>query len=745
MRQTCRPRPLKFYVEFAREAGVPALPILIVLLHDESGKLGDTMAELAVLEDSLTAEDKARFGNLVAAHQEKAKAQLGALVDAMLKQRLYATGIRGGLEATRLSAVATELFTKIYTKPVPFPFDGFSTVRGNAADTCEQFIRELLAGQLDYDRITSYAPKMKNRAMEVLERNWGIFTQKGNVTRRPANTVIRSIMEKWDKMLAVDERRLPIATVLRDVCMPPHGANIASAGLLLGVFVAARANELVISRDGTQAVLADWIQEGLFRGRFIDLEGQEGVELVSIGGASSEWETLLDEWELERSYSALRGYLESAEALKKRIPVPPAMAYREVHLRDRSRAAAASIEDTERRQNDAISKIENGKPRGDVSLVSWGAAELKGIIKRMEAEAPAWTSAEIEKLRPHYEKARQFVVGELPVWLSTQAPKDDSGAAVASFKHHMVKNICGNLQQIDLEDEALLVEAQVLKLCRRAESYAEGREAIRSVDGWMLENSNAVRMGKVEVMRRLLETGKAHASKLQGLSQRVELPELATARTRLTAFIDELKAAEAKQMGRALALRQARLSSDGEAEWLLAEADELISVFENLPRDQDDLIRMRLALRAYRSGYQQLADMQLTWAEFDRLGARLIEEANANFADDELPWAPDNVIGGFVQSISKQRVNSSLAWIEGLEADSKEIASLSVSEANRLRDRALNPPAVFVDKHQKRLDTLHAAIEKRLDELAVDWLVGKFQELTPALRKEFLKRIADKS
>ena len=98
-----------------------------------------------------------------------------------------------------------------------------------------------------------------------------------------------------------------------------------------------------------------------------------------------------------------------------------------------------------------------------------------------------------------------------------------------------------------------------------------------------------------------------------------------------------------------------------------------------------------------------------------------------------------------MQSISKQRVNSSLAWIEGLEADSKEIASLSVSEANRLRDRALNPPAVFVDNQQKRLDTFHAAIEKRLDELAVDWLVGKFQELTPALRKEFLKRIADKS
>ena len=728
----------------AKEAGVPALPILAVLLHDETGKLGNAMAELAVLEDALTADDKARFGNLVAAHQEKTKVQVGSLVAEMIKRRLYATGIKDAIVPTRLSATGTELFAKVYAKPIAFPFDGFSTARGNAAETCEQLARELLAGRLDYGWITSCAPKVKNRAVEVLERTWGVFTQKGDVTRRPANTAVRSIMEKWDKMLADGERRLPIATVLRDVCMPPHGANIASAGLLLGVFVAPRAKDLALARDGAQTALSEWIQEGLFRGRFIDLEGQEGVDLVSIGGASSEWETLLDEWEQATSYSALRDDLERADVLKKRISVPSAMDYREVALRNKARAAAVNIEKMEQDQSQAIGKIERGVTQKDVSLLSWGAAELKQIIKRMEDEAPAWTRAEIEELRPHFERARQAVVGELSGWLSKQAPKDDSADAVGAFKQHMVRQVCSNFRQIGLGNEALQIEASVTTLCRRAEAFAESREAVRSVEAWMLENGNAVHTAKVEIVRRLLETGKAHASKLMGLSQRAGLPQLAEARAKLTVFLDDLKNGEAKQMRRARALWQASLSSDEDAERLLQETDELIAVFEDLPSDQEDLIHMRLALRSYRTAYQQLVDTQLTWPEFERLGTQLLAEANEKFADDELPWTPDDVIGGFVKDIGKQRLASSLAWIEGLEADSADVASLSVADANRLRDRALNPPAVFADKHQKRLDALRMSVEKRLNELAVDWLVDKFYELTPPLRRSFLKHIAEK-
>jgi len=122
----------------AKEAGVPGLPILVVLLSDEDGILGQALAELAVLEESVSEEDRLRFGNLIPAHVERQLAVVRDKVDSMIKQRRYVTSLKEGIEAKRLGRAGSELFARIYRSPVTFPFDGFSTARGNAADSCQE-------------------------------------------------------------------------------------------------------------------------------------------------------------------------------------------------------------------------------------------------------------------------------------------------------------------------------------------------------------------------------------------------------------------------------------------------------------------------------------------------------------------------------------------------------------------------------------------------------------------------------
>ncbi|HNT37058.1 MAG TPA: hypothetical protein PKH07_18855, partial [bacterium] len=57
--------------DVAKAAATPALPILVVLLYDKEGALGQALAEIAVLDESVGAEERARFGNLIPAHREK--------------------------------------------------------------------------------------------------------------------------------------------------------------------------------------------------------------------------------------------------------------------------------------------------------------------------------------------------------------------------------------------------------------------------------------------------------------------------------------------------------------------------------------------------------------------------------------------------------------------------------------------------------------------------------------------------
>lgn len=474
---------------------------------------------------------------------------------------------------------------------------------------------------------------------------------------------MRTITEKWDDALASEDRRLPVADILRQLCLPPHGANIASAGLILGVFVAPRAEKLVAVRDGQQVAISQWIQDGFFKGKFIDLAALHGVDLISIGEASSEWETLLDEWEQADNHLARRTCLERAAELKNRVPVPPSLAYREVHLCDQARISIEAVAKMDVTQSAAIEKIEQGLERRDVSGLSWGAASLRDMHEKMTAEKPVWTDLQIAELQPPFERARQAVVMHFKEWLARQTPRGDTPDAVGDFKHRMVRLVGGNLKRIGLEELSVEVEARTAAVVRQAETIAETHQLLRDVTSWLTLHGDATRIVRVADLRALRDVGKEFASKLQGMSERISLAEIGATRTQLSAFLTKLKDAEADAVKRASGLWQSKLRSDEDFERLFAEVESLVSVFENLPSDQEDILLMRRALRLYQKDYQQLSSDRLTWPEFEKLAEQLRKDASSTFGEEDIPWSPEDAIGGFVASITKQRKDASATWI----------------------------------------------------------------------------------
>ncbi|MDD5679376.1 MAG: hypothetical protein PHW60_15515 [Kiritimatiellae bacterium] len=729
----------------AKEAGVTAFPVLVVLLCDETGALGQALAEYAVLEESITEEDRVRFGNLIGAHKEKLHQVIREQIEGMIKQRRYATGLKEELESRRLSPAGRELFAKIYRTPIPFPFDGFSTTKGNAADTCQELTMELLLGKLDWNGVLAKPVKSKNRAVTVLKDAWDIFNKtNGTVLRRPNCSIIRTITEKWDDALGGDSKRLPVEEALRMLCQPPYGANIASAGLLLSVFVAPRSEKLVIVRDGQQLALSQWVQEGVFRGKFIDLSSLHQVDLTLLGESSSEWETLLDEWEQSDNHLTRKSCLERSIELKSRVPVPPSLAYREVHLREQASVALDAIVKMDRAQNEAISKIEQGTERHDVALLTWGTASLKEICDKMTAEKPAWTDSQIAEIQPHYEKARQVIILDFPEWIIRQAPKTDAPDAIGDFKHKMLHLVGGNLKKLGLEPQAQQVEAQTLQVIKKAETIAEARQLFRDVQSWLTAHGEVLRIVRVAEIRAFKEVGSDYARKLQGMAERVQIPEIAQTRTQLAEFMTRLKDAETGMVKRASALWQTKIHTEDDIERILSEVDSLMTGFENLASDLEDLQLMRRALKVYQKDCQRLADENLTWSELESLSAELKKECTVALGDDELPWPPDKTVDGFVHDISKHRKDLSAAWIDAFEKEVAGVADMNATEANRLHTRMSNPPAVLTEPHAKRLELVAKKIISRLDALKLDWLVEKFKELPIALRKKFIQIVTQK-
>lgn len=724
--------------------GINALPMLVILLCDAEGILGQALAELAVLEDSISAEDRARFGNLIGAHQEKMQQVVRSQIEELTKQRKYITGLKDELEANRLSRVGTELFERIYKRSLPFPFDGFSTARGNAADSCQELITDLLRGSLDYDAVISKPVKVKNRAITTLNSSWAVFTKTGKISRRPTHPVVRTVTEKWDDILQSDHQQFLIREVLRQLCLPPYGANIASAGLLLGVFVAPRSEQLVIIRDGQQYALSQWLQEGVFKKKFLDITTLANVELAFIGEASSEWESLLDEWEQTESYMNKFSFLKRASELKERIPVPPTCSYRFIHLEEQAHEAVKALKKMEEKQDTAFSKLETGENKKDVNLLSWGTAELLKLKERMIAESSSWEKHQIEELEPHIERTAQMIVQIFPIWLSGQRPMNDSPESVGDFKHKMLRLLGSNLNKLGLTALSEELERHTKYVIRQAETIAEANQLLRDVRSWLDQHADALRLTRIAEIRGLRDVGKKFSAKLQGVSRRIEINEISTLRTNLSEFIAKLQEAESSLTKRASSLWNSKIHTEEELDIHIEEIGYLVSAFEGCEIDVDDLRIMKRALQAYKGYYNQIDDNTLSWQKFESLAERLRQEADAALGEEEaLPWSADEMFQNFVGGISAQRKQDSLTWIESIEVNVFDIDRISVGEANRLHLKVVSPPAILANEHMIRLSKVVRCIEERLESLALEWIIEKFRALPKTAQKKFLEIIPE--
>ncbi|MEN6642920.1 MAG: hypothetical protein ABFE08_10775, partial [Armatimonadia bacterium] len=722
-----------------RGVGMPVPPVLVVLLADEEGVLGQALAELAVLEEKLSEEDKARFGNLIGAHKEKTLGMLRNHVGTLIRQHQYVTALPEDLKETRIARAGTELLSAIYKTPLPFPFDGFSTARGNAADDCQQLVGELLQGKLDYDVVINKPPRIKNRAVSVLSDNWKVFTGGGAVSRRPAQSAAKSIVQKWDATLQSQEKPFLVGHELRAACLPPFGANVASAALLFGVFVAPRLENLVVVRDGQQHAVSALLQDGAFQGKALDLAALQDVELTTAGETSSEWEQLLDEWEAETTHYGRIECRKRAYELEQRVPVPPALKYRSLHFIQQAEAAFRTFQEMEEAQDSALRSISRGEEASNVIHIASGASALLGLQARMSKEAAAWSDEQRQELTPLVERARQEVIQLLPEWLPDQALHSADPVDISRYQHRMLEQLGSALKHLKLQEQYEAVDRHVATALRTVEAAAQAQQLVAEVNGWLDQNSATAQGAKMLRLRHLGKAAKSYVGRLQTTAAAVPRPDLDELRGRVTAFAGMLKAARTALTNRAAALWERQLQSGAELDALLDEVERLTTAFEGCEKDLDDLLLMRRALHMYQRCYQQLDSPNLAWDEFASLGARLEQEATELVGEGEVPWPPSAVVGAIAGQIACRREEESTRWTELVEAEMPRLDGGTAAEANQLRMRLLQPPAILTEQHRLHLSELLQRVEARLGALEVEGLIERFRALSEASRQRFLE------
>ena len=730
----------KFMRDQARSLGQAGLPILIVLLHDDTGELGQWMAELAILSDTLDDKDKARFGNLVGAHQEKCMGLLVSRLETLIKARDYVTGFAEPIDSQRLGPVCSEILERVYPKVVPFPFDGFSTARGNAADSCMALTGELLNGSLDYHTIMGKPIKEKNRALEVLSNTWKVFNKSGEVSRSPAHDVARAVLQQWDNEVTDTGGLINLGETIKKVCMPPFGANIASAGLLLGVFIRARNNDFSVIVDGQPADFASIIGDGLFRGKFLDLNKLDRISLaVATQAGISEWQALLDDWERVSSYKEQVELLDRAFGLQKRTPIPAAQAYRYEHLKSLAEGALSRIREVEKSAADALSRIETGRRKDDVRLMTYGGALLKDIQGSMKQE-PMWDSESVTQYDADIEDVRQRTIQVFDQWLPSQTPIGRTTKELADFERRMTVETGRNLRKLGLDQIHEALTQHVEGMVRDINNAAEARETAQRVTMWITESSPRTIL-RIAELRSEREVAREYTEKLAALSQKISLPELKDAKDRLAEFVDTVSQREKQIVKRAGQLWESAFTIEN-SETLLQEAEDLQQIYEGCSADISDLRLMRRALQLYRESLTQLSSTLLTDSDLENLASTLRQRAITDLAQDEPPpWEPGETLDTIIAHCKSVRESSGQQWIEEIRPILATLDDMSASDANGIYNKLSTPPAYLSSSQRKELLVFIAEVEARLNQTKIDWLVTKYRELEESSRKEFLRQI----
>lgn len=724
----------------AKSSEVPALPTVVVFLHDD-GSVGQILAELTVLTEQLTEQEKASFRNLIGAHREKSQALLLSSLSEMIKQRHYVAWVPGDIRGMRLSTVCSEVFAAVYPQVVPFPFDGFSTPRGNAADTCHVLTLELVRGHLTWEMVNAKPAKDKNRAKRVLKDCWQVFAQNGDVTRRPQHTVVRTVFTMWDEMMQGCVGGIHLIDLLRPICRPPFGANMASAGLLLGVYLCPRSDVLAIRKDGAQLELQELTDALLFRGKHLDVSKLQQLQLVSrVAGEQSRWVSFLDEWEsaVERSYSEQVEFLARSQELKRSEPVPKAHSYRLSLLETKASEAQSRLSAVDDSIGKAFSIIESAERRGDLHRLTFGALRLQRVAEDILSDS-RYDQDRASDLQCEVARVRQLTIQSFDMWLREQRPNGNTAAAATDFER-LMRETCSNLSKLELSEQKAAAEQYTDRALRLIDLFAEAESLATDIQSWLIAH-DPERMLRVAELRACMEAAVEYDRKADELLRQVESSRLRDGKEKL-AFLNQMaRRREQSFVQRASTLWDREFSIDGVGS-MLTEARDLERAYEGCDADVTDFRIMCRALQLYRDAYTRLLDQNVPQQAFESLFAELSGSVDAELSQEEAPpWIPTEVLPLIKHAAEENREGWGADWLARMEDEVASVQGSDTARASNLFSRLQQEPAYLTDSQREASGRLLSQVRDYLNTLKVEWLVSEYEQLDANVRDEFLKRI----
>jgi hypothetical protein len=714
------------------------LPIFAVFLHDKSGDMGDAIAEWSILKNSAGSPEVAQFSNFIAEHESQLLEVLKDEIADRIRDRFYACHSNVAIEGARLDAYGVSLFKALYPQAICFPFDGYQTVQGNAARDCRELTIASFQGIVTLDWIQARPPQMQNRARAILlETGWDIIGQDGNVQSLPRYREAAAIFRALQNALETNQG-LVMGSEIRKFCSPPFGCNLASAGLLVGLFVSARREKLAFSLSGTDINPSNWISQAFGTRSLLQLEilDKTHVRLIQQTEADA-WEKLLAEWEVALTHIDKVEWSKRASTLRDSVKVPGFLYDRYQRLEDRTQQAKAFLEEYEVKCHSLQQHYEDAYERGNAGNLSRSGDAFFKLHAKMLEDGAAWTPKQLKYVESTIEKCRQAVIQFFTSWLDKQDVLEI--AKIGEFKHQM-NLVKGNLQNLALADQQHMLGAHVDKISRGVDSRIKWGNCANEAR-FFVSSNNVTQNHGVAILQQVIVRAKEHIASLNEAYSHVRSQDLVELRSHVEALKSSAERYLRDHQNRAAKIENSQIKNIDDIDLLLGELRTLLGIFDGCQKDLNNFATYEKWLKRFDEDVKRLNDTSLGPSEFNRLAKSMAKNAKASQTDDdELPWDVEETYETLVTAMEAKHGKAAGEWIREHVPTKKNISALEPREAQRLKLFLQSFPAFLSKEQVKKVDDALNDCDARLDDLQVDGLVAKFESLSDPAKREFLKR-----
>jgi len=729
-------------------------PIWVIGISDQDGILADHIGRLHLFDEQMNPEDKERFRRFVPEEIDRSRQALKEGSQEAIKRHLFWVSGFQDVPEGRLKQVGDAIFSKVYPNVLPFPFDGFATSAGGGASDCAQLTRSLIARHVDGNWVQAQPKKLQNRTTSLLARSWKALSSNGKLTE-PVEDNVKAVFE-WLQQSHQDDPKLTLYKSLKALIAPPYGMNTASAGLMLGLMLGGISPPRRIERKGEMIASTDWVNEAFpaQKGRhFLEKTILEQSTLRFLSEDSEgRWRSLLNRWEMEKSYQTICDIGKEAAQTKKIDPLPEVLEGTYLYLRDHAEQISLLLKDAEDELEQLERNIERAERQNAVGELLKAGARLIKKRRTMEDEG-CWPEQLIRDGDVLVSMIYKMLSDVLHDWIPRQSC--NSTAQVGQFRFQMEKNV-ESLKLLGFKSEAQILEGQAQRSIAQVEAKQKFSLTLDESEDYPRQ-STPTESTPVRELRDAIAKGDELIKGVQCAQSVLKADEITARIKAIETHQNRLREMLKRQSNILGDLFNLTLENEAALRDTLIKAGRLRKIFVGTP-DESEVADIVTLLERVLSDLAAWDSNNVSPERLDELlkaqTQRQINELNEFLEAKEIESAWD--IGAIYDALAKERIDASLKcssdWLASRIQLTEQINSLDLSRCISFEKELMAAPEYLSDDGRDKVENYLIAIRLRNTELSEelrrskinDWQkqfysLENIQKLTKFEAEQFLK------